>query len=62
MCPSRALASELRTVGVRPAQAQVPGGREALDGADLGDDQQREVAADAADLAEHPDAVSALAR
>jgi hypothetical protein len=63
MWPWRALPSELRTVGgqSRP-RAQVAGGRKAGDVADLGDDQHRGVAADAADLAEHVDAVIGLGR
>ena len=40
----------------------MPGGREAGDVADLGDDQHRGVAPDAADLAEHVTRSSALAR
>ena len=38
----------------------MPGGREAGDVADLGDDQHRGVAPDAADLAQHVDAVIGL--
>ena len=52
--------SELRTVGVRPAQAHSCGRPEAGDVADLGDHQHRDVAADAADLAEHLDVVVVL--
>ena len=38
----------------------MPGGGEPVDVADLGDDQHRGVAADAADLGEHVDAVVGL--
>src|SRR5207248_7922416 len=58
MCPRRALPSELRTVGASPAQAhrcRAVGNRGDL--ADLGDDQHRGVAPDAADLAKHVDAL-----
>ena len=61
MCPRRALPSELRTVGVEPGPgAQVLGGREPFDVADLGDDQHRGVVADPADLAEQLDALVGL--
>src|SRR3954468_19925818 len=62
----RALARDVPkpSAGVRAADgrrqsgpgAEVAGAREALDGADLGDDQHAQVAADAVDLAEHVDA------
>ena len=41
-------------------RAQVPGGREAVDLADLGDHEHRGVAPDAADLAQHLDALVGL--
>jgi hypothetical protein len=60
MWPRRALPSELLTVGVSPAHAHSACLLKAGDVADLGDHEHGGVGADAADLAEHPDAVVVL--